>query len=88
MSILTRILEINKAIKIAQQELKDLPTVNMFCDEDDYQENLEISWRKQELRDTIGEQKDNAQSILNHLGYPGSLEDYINAHKSVVEDVQ
>ena len=85
MSILTRILEINKAIKIAQQELNDLPHVNMF---DSSQENLELSWHKQELRDTIDEQKDNAQSILNHLGYPGSLEDYINAHKSVVEDVQ
>ena len=85
MSILTRILEINKAIKIAQQELKDLPHVNMF---DSSQENLELSWHKQELRDTIDEQKDNAQSILNHLGYPGSLEDYIELHKDVLEDVQ
>ena len=85
MSILTRILEINKEIKIAQQELNDLPNVNMF---DNSQENLELSWHKQELRDKIGEQRDTAQSILNHLGYPGSLEDYINTHKRVVEDVQ
>lgn len=81
MSILTRLLEINKAIKTTQQELKELPSVNSFCDEDDYQENLELGWKKDELRGEIDVQKDNAQSILNDLGYPGTLKQYIDAHK-------
>ena len=36
-----------------QEELQALPNVNSFCNEEDYQENLELSWHKRDLKENI-----------------------------------
>ena len=36
-----------------QEELEALPSVNSFCNEEYYQENLELSWHKKDLKENI-----------------------------------
>ena len=55
------------AIDFAEKELSELPNINMMSigdDDDTYQEALEISWAKQELRDKI----DSLKKELEELG--------------------
>jgi hypothetical protein len=45
--------ELRLALSNAQQELASLPDVKLFCDEDEYQDNLELKWYRQELEENI-----------------------------------
>tara|TARA_R110002096_G_scaffold379031_1_gene573071 strand:- start:696 stop:878 length:183 start_codon:yes stop_codon:yes gene_type:complete len=49
--------EVQLELKRAQKELRNLGQVNMMCNEDDYQDNLELSWHKRELKENIKKYK-------------------------------
>tara|TARA_R110000822_G_scaffold260973_1_gene385759 strand:- start:1963 stop:2145 length:183 start_codon:yes stop_codon:yes gene_type:complete len=49
--------EVQLELKRAQEELRNLGKVNMMCNEDDYQDNLELSWHKRELEENIKKYK-------------------------------
>ena len=49
--------ELQAALENAQQELKSLPEPKMFCDEEHYQDNLELNWHRQALEESIARYK-------------------------------
>jgi|TARA_R110000744_G_C19206183_1_gene545535 hypothetical protein len=58
--------ELQRALISAQQELELLPEASTFCNEDQYQDNLELRWHRQELEENIVKYKLDIEWLKNN----------------------